>query len=84
MYFSFFASVFRNPNNQHLQNFFWLFPLCMVNIILDPLPPRTYLCICLGFAYRLNYVEYIMMNAEDKINKKNKQEASFTDDGFSR
>ncbi len=50
----------------------------------QPPAPRAYLCICLGFAYRLNYVEYIMMNAEDKMNKINKQEASFTDDGFSR
>ncbi len=29
----------------------------------------------------LNYVEYLM-NAKDKMNKKNKQGASFTDDGF--
>ncbi len=29
----------------------------------------------------LNYVEYLM-NAKDKMNKKNKQGAAFTDDGF--
>ena len=29
----------------------------------------------------MNYVEY-MMNAKDKMNKKNKQGAAFTDDGF--
>ncbi len=29
----------------------------------------------------MNYVEY-MMNAKDKMNKKNKQGATFTDDGF--
>ncbi len=29
----------------------------------------------------MNYVQY-MMNAKDKMNKKNKQGASFTDDGF--
>ena len=28
-----------------------------------------------------NYVEYLM-NAKDKMNKKNKQGAAFTDDGF--
>ena len=30
----------------------------------------------------LNYVEYMMV-AKDRMNKKNKQGASFTDDGFS-
>ncbi len=29
----------------------------------------------------MNYVKY-MMNAKDKMNKKNQQGASFTDDGF--
>jgi len=29
----------------------------------------------------MNYVEYVM-NAKDKMNKKNKQGAAFTDDGF--
>lgn len=29
----------------------------------------------------LNYVEYLM-NAKDKMNKKNKSGAAFTDDGF--
>ena len=29
----------------------------------------------------MNYVEYLM-NAKDKMNKKNKQGAAFTDDGF--
>ncbi len=29
----------------------------------------------------LNYVEYLM-SAKDKMNKKNKQGAAFTDDGF--
>ena len=29
----------------------------------------------------MNYVEY-MMTSKDKINKKNKQGAAFTDDGF--
>ena len=34
------------------------------------------------FLQTMNYVEY-MMNAKDKMNKKNKQGAAFTDDGFS-
>ena len=35
----------------------------------------------LVFLQTMNYVEYIM-NAKDKMNKKNKQGAAFTDDGF--
>ena len=43
----------------------------------------VYLCVCLCVCVlqTMNYVEY-MMNAKDKMNKKNKQGATFTDDGF--
>ena len=34
-----------------------------------------------SFLQTQNYVEYLM-NAKDKMNKKNKQGAAFTDDGF--
>lgn len=53
-----FANDFRNPKNNHLQNFYII------------VPPLT-----------INFVEY-MITAKDKMNRRNKMGATFTDDGF--
>ena len=69
-----FAPVFRNPKNRHLQNFYMIIP---------PLVGRRCCCYmhhtCLF--QTLNFVDYVM-NAKDRMTKKNKQGAVFTDDGF--
>ena len=73
-----FAPVFRNPKNRHLQNFYMIIPPLVRGYFL---PTRyTFPAVCVFFQ-TLNFVDYVM-NAKDRMTKKNKQGAVFTDDGF--
>ncbi|XP_022901254.1 WASH complex subunit 4 [Onthophagus taurus] len=53
-----FASVFRNPRNIHLRNFYVI------------VPPLT-----------INFIEH-SLGSKERLNKKNREGAAFTDDGF--
>ena len=73
-----FAPVFRNPKNRHLQNFYMIIPPLVEIVTLH----YKFLHLLFLLFQTLNFVDYIM-NAKDRMTKKNKQGAVFTDDGFS-
>ncbi|RMC03042.1 hypothetical protein DUI87_20235 [Hirundo rustica rustica] len=80
-----FAPEFRSPKNMHLRNFYIIVPPLVVvanmtmpcDICESPWDSKT----VFSFFQTLNFVEH-SISCKEKLNKKNKSGAAFTDDGF--
>lgn len=79
-----FAPEFRSAKNMHLRNFYMIVPPLVsitISAALMPSPCQPAALCKRRVPQTVNFVEH-SISCKEKLNKKNKTGAAFTDDGF--